>query len=294
MNKFGSAFESILGLGAILVMLGPAPSAARTADARNAGQPAPAARADAAGGDEAQTLYALGVLISRNLEDFQLTQEEFERVRAGLIDGFNHRAKQVDLTVDTPKVQALRHTRMARLIDKRIQDGQAYVSNAAALPGAKKTSSGLVMVPIKPGKGATPTKEDTVLVRYQGKLIDGSVFDASKDEPAKFELTAVIPCWAEAVPLMKIGEKSRIICPPNLAYGLHGAPPKIASQSTLDFEVELIGIAPASAETPPSAQAPPSARAAPPAAVPPEVPSAQAPSAYASVATVHARQIPAP
>jgi FKBP-type peptidyl-prolyl cis-trans isomerase len=242
-------------------------------------------------------LYALGVLISRNLEDFQLTPEEFERVRAGLTDGFNHRAKQVDLTADTPKVQALRRTRMARLIDKRIQDGQAYLSNAAALPGAIKTSSGLVMVPLKPGKGASPTKDDSVLVRYQGKLIDGSVFDASKDEPAKFELSSVIPCWAEAVPLMKIGEKSRIVCPPNLAYGLHGAPPKIASQSTLDFEVELIGISPASAETSPSPQASPSAQAAPSAQTAPPVavpPTAQAPSAQASAAPVRSRQVPAP
>jgi FKBP-type peptidyl-prolyl cis-trans isomerase len=256
MKKFGSsAFGSMAGVCAIFMILGSGSSAARTPDSRNDAEPAAAAHSEVAGADESQTLYALGVLISRNLQDFQLTPEEFERVRAGLVDGFNHRANQVDLTVDTPKVQALRRTRIERLIAQRIQQGQAYVDTVAALPGAKKTSSGLVMVPIKVGKGASPSKDDAVLVRYQGKLIDGTVFDASKDEPVKFELSAVIPCWAEAVPLMKIGEKSRIICPPNLAYGLRGAPPKIASQSTLDFEVELTGIAPASAQAPPSARA---------------------------------------
>ena len=247
----------MLVLGAFFIVSGPARLAAQTPAVHNAGeQKAASAQSEVSGAEEAKTLYALGVLISRNLQDFQLTPEEFERVKSGLIDGFNHRADQVDLALDTPKVQALRRTRMARTVELRVKDGQAYLDKAAALSGARKTASGLVMVPIKPGAGAKPTKDDAVLVRYQGKLIDGTIFDASKSEPVKFGLTAVIPCWMEALPLMKIGEKSRIVCPPNLAYGLHGAPPKIASQSTLDFEVELVAIAPASASAPPPAQAP--------------------------------------
>jgi FKBP-type peptidyl-prolyl cis-trans isomerase len=57
-------------------------------------------------------------------------------------------------------------------------------------------------------------------------------------------LQAVIACWTEALPLMKVGDKSRIVCPPELAYGAHGAPPKIGPQSTLNFEVELVAIKP--------------------------------------------------
>lgn len=207
--------------------------------------PTPAAQPAASEADQEHVLYALGVLVSRNLEDFQLTPEEFERVKSGLIDGFNHHASQVDLSVDTPKVQALRRIRIARLVEKRLDDGQAYLDKAAAAPGARRTASGLVMLTIKPGKGVKPTKDDAVLVRYQGKLIDGTTFDAANGEPARFELGSVIPCWNEALPLMKVGEKSRIVCPPKLAYGLRGAPPKIASQATLDFEVELVAIAPA-------------------------------------------------
>jgi FKBP-type peptidyl-prolyl cis-trans isomerase FkpA/FKBP-type peptidyl-prolyl cis-trans isomerase FklB len=70
-----------------------------------AGTPSPVPAAEP---NEEKTLYALGVLISRNLDDFQLSPAEFDRVKSGLIDGFNHHASQVDLTVDTPKVQALR------------------------------------------------------------------------------------------------------------------------------------------------------------------------------------------
>jgi FKBP-type peptidyl-prolyl cis-trans isomerase FkpA/FKBP-type peptidyl-prolyl cis-trans isomerase FklB len=262
MNKcYTSACASMLVVGAVVSGFGAAQSAAQAPSVRNPGEPkAAGAQPEVDAAEQARILYALGVLISRNLEDFQLTPEEFERVQSGLNDGFKHHAKQVDLAVDTPKVQALRRVRMALTVDKRLKDGQVYVQKAAALPGARKTPSGLVMVPIKPGKGASPTTDDAVLVRYQGKLVDGTVFDAAQGEPAKFALNAVVPCWSEALPLMKIGEKSRIVCPPNLAYGLHGAPPKIASQSTLDFEVELVAITPAVA-APPSAQAPPTAAA---------------------------------
>jgi FKBP-type peptidyl-prolyl cis-trans isomerase len=212
---------------------------------------AQAATTDASPADEEKTLYALGVLISRNLDDFRLTPEEFERVKAGLIDGYNHRAPSVDLRLDTPKVQALRQTRMAQVVKKRQEDGQAYLDRVAAMPKARKTASGLVLVTLKPASGASPGKNDEVSVNYRGKLIDGTEFDASKGGPVKFSLNAVIPCWSEALPMMKVGEKARIVCPPDLAYGLHGALPKIPSQSTLDFDVELVAISvtPAPAST---------------------------------------------
>jgi FKBP-type peptidyl-prolyl cis-trans isomerase len=248
MNKCRAmALGSMMVLGAVLSVFGPTRLPAQTPPGRTG--PLAAAAPKASPAEEAQTLYALGVLISRNLDDFALSPQEFERVKAGLTDGFNHRAKDVDLSVDAAKVQTLRATRIARTVQKRLDEGQAFLDKAAALPGAKKTASGLVMVPIKPGTGDKPGKDDVVLVNYQGKLIDGTVFDASHGGPAKFALTAVIPCWAEALPLMKIGEKSRIVCPASLAYGIRGAPPKIASQSTLDFEVELVAIA--SSQTPP-------------------------------------------
>jgi FKBP-type peptidyl-prolyl cis-trans isomerase FkpA/FKBP-type peptidyl-prolyl cis-trans isomerase FklB len=201
--------------------------------------------------DERETLYALGVLISRNLDDFQLTPAEFDRVKAGLIDGYNRRAASVDLMRDTPKVQALRRARMDQVVKKRQDDGQAYLDKVAAMPKARKTASGLVLLPVKPATGASPGKDDEVSVNYHGRLIDGMEFDASKGGPARFSLNAVIPCWSEALPLMKVGETARIVCPPNLAYGLRGVLPKIPSQSTLDFDVELVAISatPASAST---------------------------------------------
>ena len=203
--------------------------------------PAPGSGAEPGSADSNQTLYALGVLISRNLDEFGLSTAEFDRVKAGLIAGFAHRA-QIDLAADTPKIQALRRERMAQRAVQRQRDGQSYLARAAATSGARKTASGLVMVPIQAGTGPSPAPRDSVAVKYAGRLIDGSVFDTAQGQPAIFSLSGVIPCWSEALQLMKVGERDRVVCPPQLAYGERGQLPKIAPQSTLDFDVELVGI----------------------------------------------------
>jgi FKBP-type peptidyl-prolyl cis-trans isomerase FkpA len=119
-----------------------------------------------------------------------------------------------------------------------------YLDKAAAEPGAKKTSSGLVYRELRPGTGASPKATDTVKVHYRGTLTDGKEFDSSyaRNEPAEFPLNRVIPCWTEGVQMMKVGGKSRLVCPSNNAYGENGAPPEIPGGATLVFEIELLGI----------------------------------------------------
>jgi len=81
-------------------------------------------------------------------------------------------------------------------------------------------------------------------VHYHGTLVDGTVFDSSVDrkEAVTFPLDGVIPCWTQGVQLMKVGGKSKLVCPPDLAYGDRGAPPRIKPGATLVFEVELLEI----------------------------------------------------
>ena len=121
---------------------------------------------------------------------------------------------------------------------------QAYLDKAAAEPGATKTSSGLIYRELKAGTGASPKATDAVKVHYRGTLVDGSEFDSSykRNEPAQFPLNQVIPCWTEGVQKMKVGGKSRLVCPSGIAYGDRGSPPVIPGGATLIFEIELLGI----------------------------------------------------
>ena len=194
--------------------------------------------------DDQKTLYALGLLISQNLATFGLTEAEIEIVKAGLTDGVLGKEKKVDVQTYGPKVQALQQTRASAVASNEKKAGSAYLVKAAGEKGANKTSSGLIITPIKPGTGASPKATDKVKVHYHGTLTDGTVFDSSvkRGEPATFPLNGVIPCWTEGVQQIKVGGKSRLVCPSELAYGDRGAPPLIRPGATLVFEVELLEI----------------------------------------------------
>ena len=118
----------------------------------------------------------------------------------------------------------------------------------AAAPASgemKTTASGLKYQVLKRGAGtASPKPTDTVKVHYHGTLLNGTVFDSSveRGEPVSFPLNAVIPGWTEGLQLMTVGDKFKFVIPPNLAYGANSPSPKIPPNSTLVFEVELLGI----------------------------------------------------
>ena len=194
--------------------------------------------------DEQKTMYAVGFLFGQNLANFGLSEADMELVKAGLADSGLKRPARVDMQVFTPKVRELQAARSRERAEAEKKAGQAFIAKAAAEPNSSKTGSGLVMTTIKAGDGAAPAATDKVKVHYTGKLVDGTVFDSSvqRKEPATFPLNGVIPCWTEGVQLMKVGGKSRLVCPAALAYGDRGAPPRIKPGATLVFEVELLEI----------------------------------------------------
>lgn len=194
--------------------------------------------------EQDKTLYALGAAIGRNISAFDLTEKELQQVKAGLSDAALDKDPKVELATYLPKVQELHESRLAAATEAEKKAGEAYLVKAAAEKGAQKTESGLIYSVVTEGTGPSPKATDTVKVHYHGTLPSGKVFDSSvqRKEPATFPLNGVIPCWTEGVQLMKVGGKSRLVCPSSIAYGERGAPPDIKPGAVLLFEVELLGI----------------------------------------------------
>ena len=135
---------------------------------------------------------------------------------------------------------------------KNAADGQKFLADNKTKEGVKTTARGLQYKVLKEGSGATPKTTDTVTVNYRGTLIDGTEFDSSykRGEPITFPVTGVIPGWTEALQLMKVGSKYQLVIPANLGYGERGAGQTIGPNSTLIFEVELVGIQGAQSPSP--------------------------------------------
>ncbi len=118
-------------------------------------------------------------------------------------------------------------------------------SATAATPASvEKLPSGVTVQHLKAGSGASPKASDTVTVHYRGTLQNGKEFDSSysRNQPASFPLSRVIPCWTEGVQKMKVGGKAKLVCPPETAYGERGAAGVVPPNATLNFEVELLSI----------------------------------------------------
>jgi FKBP-type peptidyl-prolyl cis-trans isomerase FkpA len=194
--------------------------------------------------EDQKTLYALGMLMSESLGTFELKPEELAQVQKGLADGVNGVKGPVKPEEYIPKVQELQRTRMAAASEKAAAAGVAFLDKASKESGVTKTASGMLIKHTKVGTGPSPAATDQVKVNYEGRLIDGKVFDSSKarGEPATFPLNGVIACWTEGVQTMKVGGSAQFTCPANLAYGANGSPPTIPPQATLVFDVDLLEI----------------------------------------------------
>ena len=134
--------------------------------------------------------------------------------------------------------------RLKQLAEKNKKEGVEFLAANKAKEGVKTLPSGLQYKVLAEGNGRQPKPTDQVTVNYRGKLLDGTEFDSSykRGEPAVFPVNGVIKAWSEALPLMKTGGKWQLFVPAELAYGEHGAGRAIGPNSTLIFEVELLGI----------------------------------------------------
>lgn len=125
-----------------------------------------------------------------------------------------------------------------------LKAGQDFLATNKTKPGIVETASGLQYEVIALGEGEKPTATQNVTCHYHGMLIDGTVFDSSvnRGRPATFPLNQVIAGWTEGLQYMPIGSKFRFFIPPHLGYGNRQVGPTIQANSTLIFDVELLGI----------------------------------------------------
>jgi len=201
--------------------------------------------------EDQKVLYALGLAIGQNVQQnigqFNLTPGELELVSNGLEDAVRSFEPKVDLQVYGPQIQAFAQERMmaaaSASASEEKQASETWVAEQAAQPGAERSATGVVFIPIAEGTGANPSATSTVRVHYHGTLRDGTVFDSSveRNEPISFPLDGVIPCWTEGVQKIKVGGKAKLVCPSDTAYGDQGSG-EIPGGAALAFEVELLAI----------------------------------------------------
>lgn len=199
--------------------------------------------ADQLKSDEDKVFYTVGTMLGQRFKNLEPSDAELAALYAGLADSAKGNQPVIDTAQYQQKVQELFQGRATKAAEKVKKEGDAYLENFVK-GGGTKTESGLAYKILTPGSGKKPKAEDTVEVHYHGTLINGEVFDSSKDrgKTVEFPLNRVIRGWTEGVQLIGEGGKVQLVIPAALAYGDSGAPPKIPGGATLVFEVELFKV----------------------------------------------------
>ena len=194
--------------------------------------------------------YSVGVDIGKSfrLQEMDIDPDAMAR---GLSDAFSD--KETALTDEEIQSTLINFRQVFQQKQREVAERKAqeaavaeetYLAESASKEGVVSLPSGLQYKVITPGDGPSPLKTDKVKVHYKGSLADGTIFDSSYDrgQPTSFTVSGVIKGWTEALLLMQVGSKWELTIPSKLGYGTRGSGGKIPPNSTLLFEVELLGI----------------------------------------------------
>ena len=183
--------------------------------------------------------YAIGQEIGKNFQADGV-ELDMESLAAGIKDALAKAKPKYDEATCTKALQQLSEARAGAMM----KDQKTFLEENKKAEGVTTLPSGLQYKVLKAGTGATPTASDTVRTHYEGKLIDGTIFDSSirRGEPAEFPVEGVIAGWTEALQKMKVGDKWQLVIPSSLAYGEAGAQGVIPPHATLIFDIELLDI----------------------------------------------------
>lgn len=211
------------------------------------------------GDDPKMKAYVIGMSIAQQVNERMLPgmRKEFENTPDSILADLFYRgftdALMKDTTVFTlnkaedyftEKQKADKAIREEKLYGANRDAGKKFLEENAQKEGVITLPSGLQYKVLVKGEGEVPTRSDKVKVHYEGRLLDGTVFDSSykRNEPSEFTPTQVIKGWTEALTMMPVGSKWQLYIPYELAYGERGAGEDIKPYSTLIFDIELLDI----------------------------------------------------
>lgn len=199
-----------------------------------------------------QFSYSYGYLMGRNNTD-ALTDLNLDTFYQGLQEGAQSKTARLTDEEMAKAINDYKKTLEAKQLvefqktgQQNAQAGTAFLAENAKKSGVITTKSGLQYQVLKEGNGQKPKATSRVKVNYEGRLLDGTVFDSSiaRNHPVEFQLSQVITGWTEGLQTMKEGGKTRFFIPANLAYGEVGAGDSIGPNSTLIFDIELLQVLP--------------------------------------------------
>lgn len=187
--------------------------------------------------------YALGMSIGHQLQQMNATDLNIDDFAEAVKDVFAGKAKMNDSEAQTA-VQTFFQEKAEEQAKEMKAGGETFLAENGKKEGVVTLPSGLQYEVLKEGNGKKPTATDQVECHYEGKLINGQVFDSSysRGETATFGLNQVIAGWIEGLQLMQEGAKYRFYIPYTLGYGERGAGQSIPPYATLIFDVELIEV----------------------------------------------------
>lgn len=208
--------------------------------------------------------YSAGLQIADMLKNRMIPNlnNELDAVSEDFVfDGFAASLqKNYSIYTDSAAQKIFEDARLAT-INKRNeaykQEGERFLAENKTKPGVQTTASGLQYKVLKAGNGPVPTINDKVEVIYEGKTLDGKVFDATSKHGTKsdkFGVGGLIQGWTEALTMMPVGSKWELYIPQQLAYGERGAGQNIKPYSALIFTLELLGIETPATKAEPAAQ----------------------------------------
>ncbi|TAD99855.1 MAG: FKBP-type peptidyl-prolyl cis-trans isomerase [Bacteroidetes bacterium] len=195
--------------------------------------------------------YGVGFNVAQSMKKSGLGEIDLQIVYEAMKDAFTGKSPLVSPEASNAAIEKYIQEAQNKMAESqkgqfkdKIDAGQKFLDENKKQAGVITLPSGLQYKVITEGTGAMPNANSTVLAHYEGRLLDGTIFDSSykRGEPLSIGVGQVIKGWTEALQLMKAGSKWQLYIPYNLAYGERGAGGSIGGYETLIFDVELISI----------------------------------------------------